>query len=274
MKTILRTYAHPVLGNGDDFSSQFDATGGIEVSEDKSNWIIGLRVAMSNPYLQELIDEGFAAYHLEVECGATFYRHSFNSREQTAQFTIPTTRLRGKVRLEAFIVALKPIEEYKPVEVHEDYGSRSFGIRTGEILGTGGSWSFFADTEFDPLRASANSFIKIERGPKPKGNIEAIHGPNEIIIQLPQEDYDRFQEVAGQQVVEDILHAAIVFPVLVEAVQFAQRQRGNDYNDRLLAILEQRNLMKVEPFIVAQQILQAPVSRALIKLQQIKETES
>src|SRR5690348_4867099 len=105
MRTILKTYSHPVLGNGDDFGSQFDVAYGIEVSEDKSDWVIGLKVAMGNKRLQELIDTGLAAYHLEVECGSTFYRQSFSTSEQTAQFNIPTTRLRGKVRLDAFIVA-------------------------------------------------------------------------------------------------------------------------------------------------------------------------
>ncbi len=273
MKTILRTYSHPVLGNGDDFSSKFDVAYGIEVSEDKSNWVIGLKVAMDNPRLQELIDTGFVAYHLEAECAGTFYRQSFDAREQTAQFAIPTTRLRGRVRLDTFIVALQPIPEYTPAQAHEDYGSRSYGISTGEILGVGGSWSFVADTEFDPLRASASSFIKIERGPKPKGYIVAEHGPSEITIRLPQEDYDRFQDIANEKLFEDVLHATIVFPVLVEAVQFAQKGH-NDRNDRLLAILEQRGMMKEDPFVAAQLILQAPVSRALAKLEQIKEVES
>lgn len=274
MKTILRTYSHPVLGNGDDFSSQFDVAYGVEVSEDKKDWIVGIKVAMNNERLQELIDTGLAAYHLEVECGSTFYRQSFHTNGQTAQFAIPTTRLRGKVQLEAYIVALQHIPEYRPTDSHEDYGSRTFDIATGDIIGVGGSWSFPADTEFDPLRASASSFIKIKRGSKPKGNIESMHSSNEIIIQLPQEDYDRFRELASQKSVADILHAAIVFPVLVEAVQYAQKKHGGDgYNDRLLAILEQRGLMKVDAFVAAQEILQSPVSRALSKLQQIKETE-
>lgn len=273
MRTILKTYSHPVLGNADDFKDRFDVAFGVEVSEDKSHWLVGTKITMDNPYLQKLIDTGFAAYHLEAECAGTFYRHSFVTNQQTAQFDIPATRLRGRVRLDIFIVATKKIDNYKPINVHEDYGERIYSIVPGEILGVGGSWTFVADTEFDPLRASANSFIKIERGPKPKGNIEAIHGPSEIIIRLPQKDYDMFLDVAGQKLVEDILHASIVFPVLVEAVQFAQKER-NDYNDRLRAILEQRGLVKEDPFVAAQQILQAPVSRALNKLQQIKEADS
>src|SRR3990167_4514455 len=168
MKTILRTYSHPVLGNGDDFINAFDVAYGIEVSEDKSDWIIGLKVAMDNEQIQRLIDSGLAAYHLEIECGSTFYRHSFDTNQQTAQFTIPTTRLRGKVKLDTYIVALQHIEEYQPSDVHEDYGNRAYKISTGDILGVGGSRTFIADTEFDPLRASASSFIKIERGPKAK----------------------------------------------------------------------------------------------------------
>lgn len=272
MRTILKTYSHPVLGNSDDFKSRFDVAYGIEVSEDKSQWIIGLKVSMDNKYLQELIDAGIAAYHLEVEGESTFYRQSFDTSEQIAQFTIPTTRLRGKVKLDTFLVALHPIPIYRPTETHEDYGDHRYEIKTGDIIGVGGSRSFIADTEFDPLRASASSFIKIERGPKSKGNMVASHGSSEIIIRLPQEDFDRFQEVAGQKLVADILHATIVFPVLVEAVQFAQKKH-NDSNDRLLAILEQRGLMKEDPFIVAQEILQSPVSRALSKLQMIREAE-
>lgn len=273
MKTILRTYTHPVIGNGDDFSSQFDAQFDVSVSEDRENWLICSKIEMSNSYLEELIHQGLAAYHIEVECANTFFRQSFSTREKVEEFSISTDRLRGKVRLEVFIVAMKSISHYAPTQIHSDYGTRTYDITVGEILGVGGNAAFVADTEFDPLRASANSFIKIERGPKAKGNMQVLHSQEEIIIRLPQEDYDRFQEVAGLKLVEDILHATIVFPVLLEAVQFAQKNH-NDRNDRLAAILEQRNLMNEEPFIVAQQILQAPVSRALAKIQQIKETVS
>lgn len=278
MKTLLKTYTHPVIGNGDDFMTEvdggrFDVMFTVQASEDKRSWLISFAASMTNTALNKLINTGFAAYHLEVECANTFYRESFQSRDQNAQFTIPADRLRGKVLLDISMVALQQIEEYQPADVHEDYGDKTFEISVGDILGIGGSKIFIADTEFDPLRASANSFIKIERGTKAKGNIEALHGPNEIIIRLPHEDYDRFQDVAGQTLIADILHAAIVFPVLLEAVQFAQR-RHNDHNDRLLAILEQRGLMHDEPFDAAQKILQAPVSRALLKLQEIKEANS
>lgn len=273
MKAMLKTYAHPVLGNGDDFSSIFDVSFDYATSEDRSEWIIGHKVAMSNPYIQHLIETGAAAYHLEVECPATFFRQAFNTAEQIAQFTLPATRLRGRVELESYIVALDALPDYCPAEMHEDYGDRAFNIKAGDILGVGGTWSFPAELDFDPLKASANSFIKIEKGPHKKGHIEAQHGSSEIIIRLPQDDYDKFQEVANEKLFEDILHATIVFPVLVEAVQIAQKPRGVDYNDRLRAILEHRNLMKEDPFIVAQTILQFPVSRSLGKLQLIKESE-
>jgi hypothetical protein len=265
MKTILRTYSHPVLGNSDDFSSEFDVSYNITVSEDKDNWLIGLKIDMNNPVLQRLISEGNAAYHIEVECRSTFYRWAFNTREQVQEFSIPTTRLRGKVQLDAFIVAMRPVPDYKPVDTHEDYGDRTYGIVTGEILGVGGTRTFVADTEFDPLRASANSFIKIERGPDAKGNMEIQNGQDEIIIRLPYEDYDKFQEMAGTKVVEDILHASIIFPVLVDAAWMVKKNR-NEQNERLRAIMEQRNLMNEEAYIVAQKILQAPVSRALLKI--------
>ncbi len=272
MKAVLKTYAHPVLGNGDDFSSQYDVSFGWNVSEDKTEWLIGHKVAMSNSYILDLIDTGRAAYHLEVECPATFFRQAFSTKEQIDQFSISTSRLRGRVDLVSYIVALAPLPQYSPDDMHDDYGSRTFSITEGDILGVGGSRTFVADTEFDPLKASANSFIKIEKGPQSKGQIIAQHGSDEIIIRLPQDDYDRFQEVAGEKLFEDILHATIVFPVLVEAVQLAKRKSGNpEYNDRLRAILEQRKLTQEDPFIVAQMILQSPVSRALNKLQEIKK---
>lgn len=273
MKSLLRTYNHPVLGNGDDFKSKFEVSGDISASEDKSSWLIAPKIQLENPYIQDLIDKGFAAYHMEVECPATFYRIAFDTFEVTDQFSVPASRLRGKVKVDTFIVALKEIPTYSPSDVHEDYGTRTYHVSVGEIIGVGGSWTFVADTEFDPLKASANSFIKIERGNKPKGNLQAIHGPAEIIIRLPQDDYDLLRELAGEQSVEDILHASIVFPVLLEAVKFAQNRRSNDGNDRLRAILEQRKLMDDEPLNVAQIILQAPVSRALSKLRAIKENE-
>jgi hypothetical protein len=273
MKSLLRTYSHPVLGNGDDFKSKFVVAGDISVSEDKSSWIIAPEIQLENASIQDLIDKGYVAYHMEVECPATFFRIGFDTFKITDQFSVSASRLRGKVKVDTFIVALKEIPEYSPLEVHEDYGSRTYHVSVGEIIGVGGSWTFVADTEFDPLKASANSFIKIERGDERKGNFQSIHGPAEIIIRLPQDDYDLLQEMAGEQSVEDILHATIVFPVLLEAVKFAQNRRSNDGNDRLRAILEQRNLMDDEPLNVAQIILQAPVSRALSKLRAIKENE-
>ena len=271
MKTLLKTYTHPVIGNSDDISGAFDVSFSVVTSEDKKDWLIDLSASIDNTEINRLISIGAVGYLLEVECPSTFYRGSFVTGNQKERITIPSNRLRGKVQMDVALVALIEIPDYTPSDQHPDYGNRSFAVSVGDILGDGGRGFFTADTEFDPLRAAASSFIKIRRGTAPKGNIEVAHGPEEIVIHLSKQDWQQFQEVSSQTTVSDILHSAIVFPVLIEAVQNAQKD-NKEANDRLKAILEQRNLMRQHPFDAAQEILRAPVSRALQRLFEIKES--
>ena len=88
-----------------------------------------------------------------------------------------------------------------------------------------------------------------------------------ITIELSKADWKSYLEVRGQKPAQGILHGAIVFPALVDAI-YKMRSGSSDYEGtnwygRLEAIMEARGLQEKDAFEAAQKILDNPATRSL-----------
>jgi hypothetical protein len=264
MKVNFKSYPHPVLGNEDDLGGYFSVEFHYELSKDE----VALNPCfnLKNQGLEVFIKDGLASYVTEVQCPASFFRASFASKKPINRFVVPAKLLREKVVVEFYICANEDIQNYKPSECHPDYAGASFDIEKGDILATGGSCSFIAEKDFDPLRPPVSSFMSITEGSHHEGPMEIDYESEKITIVLSKEDWKNYTDIRGQKVAEGILHSSIVLPVLIDAIH--RVQKGNsDYGDknwfgRLEAILDAKKILQKEPFESAQKILDNPMSRS------------
>ncbi len=221
--------------------------------------------SLKNGGIEELLKKEKASFTIEVECRSTFFRRSFSTRKLDDKMTIPSKMLRERVTVTFSICADQNIKGYRPTEPHSDYEGETFNIEAGEILAVGGQASFIAEKAFDPLRPPVSSFMSIMEGTQHEGPMQIDYETEKITIVLSKVDWRNYLEVRGQKPVQGILHSAIVFPALVDAIHKIQTSNSEYENanwyGRLTAILEAKRLDDKDPFEAAQKILDNPASR-------------
>lgn len=278
MSVELKSYPHPVLGNGDDLGGFFKVPDFVyELRKDEI--AINPTFTLKNKALEELISKGKASFVCRVESRSTFFRSSFSTRKNIDQFIFPAKFARDRVTAIFYICADENIEEYKPTDCNADYGKNpSFEVEKGDILAVGGYTNFLALKDFDPLRPPINSFFSIQPGSEMEGPMEVNYDAAKITVILSKEDWRRYAKVKNQTLIAGILHAAIVFPVLIDAVHKVQKHDSNYENyswfERLDEVLDKKGLREKEPILVAQKILDNPGTRSFNSIAALLETDN
>ncbi|MES2216602.1 MAG: hypothetical protein V4481_04885 [Patescibacteria group bacterium] len=274
MKINAKSYPHPVLGNGDDLGGLFKVELPYELS--RENITLNPTFLLKNTGIEELIKKGRASFIVEVECRSTFYRRSFSTAKPIEKFSIPAKHLRERVTVGFFICANEDLKKYCPTAPHADYEGAVFDVDAGDILATGGYSSFIAEKAFDPLRPPVSSFMSILEGSHHEGPMQVDYEAEKITIVLSKVDWKEYLGVRGQKPVQGILHSAIVFPALVDAIHKIQTA-GGDYENtnwygRLDAIMEAKGLQEKDPFEAAQKILDNPATRSFRGIETLTNT--
>ncbi len=265
MKVSIKSYPHPVLGNENDLGGYFKVDFKYELS--RKEVVLNPAFSLKNTAIEDLIKKGKASFVAETECRNTFFRTSFSSNEQIVRFAMPSRLVRERVTVGFYVCAEDDIKGYKPSECHPDYEGAEFDIEKGDVLAVGGSCSFIAEKNFDPLRPPVASFMSIVEGSQHEGPMEIDYESEKITIILSKADWKKYLDIREQKTAEGVLHASIVFPVLIDAVHQTQSGRG-DYENRnwfgrLEAIIDAKGLREKEPFEIAQKILENPAARSL-----------
>jgi hypothetical protein len=263
MKVNTKSYPHPVLGNGDDLGGFFKLELSYELG--RETVILNPLFALKNNGVEALLKKAWVSFVIEVECRSTFFRRSYSTRKLEEKIAIPAKMLRERVTVTFSICADRDIKGYRPTEPHADYEGEPFNIDAGGVLAVGGQASFIAEKAFDPLRPPVSSFMSIMEGTHHEGPMQIEYENEKITIVLSKTDWKNYLEVRGQKPVQGILHSAIVFPALVDAIHKVQTSsseyESTNWYGRLKAILEAKSLEDKDPFEAAQKILDNPASR-------------
>jgi hypothetical protein len=264
-------FPYPTLGHNNDIEGTITGECSYEFDEGSGNIIISLNLVLKNQEIQALIDDGRAAFGVDLECTATYYRQMFQTTDPNAKISIPDNLVRGKVDVTVFIFTLEAINFYLN-SFHEDYEDIHFNVPAGYYIGWWGSSSFIADKEFDPLQAPASSFIKVRRSSGLKGYLYADYGTEEIIIRLPDETWEKFNTIKPNKKLQPVIHSSLVLPILVEAITAINNDSKDiQKNDRLIIILKARNINTENPYVAAQKLLINPIDRSFESLNKLVE---
>lgn len=272
-------FPHPVVGLGDDLSGELRCnTPHFDFGVDNTTLSIdGLEV--TNPTIADMVRSQDAAFIARVGCGATYYREAFSAHGPVLEHVIPSAKLSGDVEIQVRVCALKRVDGYRPMGLHPDYGDRSFTVQAGDVLALGDEFTVRAEKQFDPLAADISSIMRVARGDREQGPFRVLFQSNQIRIELSREDYKRYG--LASHAAPGVIHAALVLPVLSEAIAHVQNPAEQDemmaeakWYHRLKAMLEARRIENDEtPLAAAQKLLDAPFSRALDNVLKAREDD-
>ena len=268
MKTNALSYPYPVIGNENDVEGRFVVSNFVRTS-DPDNMRFDFKYEVTNSTLSNLIADHKATFMAQVECSGTFYRKAFSSYDNAGSFTIGTNKLREKVTVRFYVCASTNLQDYLPEGSHPDYSGFGFDIEKGDVLAVGGSTSFIAEKTFDPLRAPVDSLFRIKPG-KHLTEAEPEFDQDKIVIVLPEDDYKLYLDAMVRKM-NDNIHATVVYPVLVEALNLMKFD-PSDYEsltwfERINQICIDNGYDRDDPLSAAQKILSNPVGRSFKQLE-------
>jgi len=264
------TFPHPVLRKNDD-----SVRGHIDISyqffDREDDYLIKIDFKFDNEDILNLIKNGKAEYSVEVICSNTLYRRVYVSRENSLEFNILKTDVKGKVEFESFILAKENIPKYKNKDAHPDYNDFIINIKQGDVLAYFGGDNFTAHINYKKLKAVASFMEVIE------GNKETVYvnlDSEKILIELPKEDYKLFKQDAISKEIRyvPVIHSSIVLNALLIAMynidEFSERLWAKALKYRL----ENEDEFKTIPFDndnipdIAQRLLGQPFTRLIEQL--------
>lgn len=255
-----KNFPYPVLGNRNDISGEFIPELTYTIKEDYVE--IKCKFKTTNDYIFNLIKNTRAKYFIEVECGSTFYRRLETTNNDDINIKIESNLLKEKVEVQFYICSVAKIENYHPEGTHSVFDNEIFNIEVGDILALGGTVDFIVAKEFDPLKAPISSIIRLVKSEsRNEGDIRVIYDNEKIIVELSKKDYEIYSQIKNNSI--EILHSALVLPILVDAIYEANK--GDDtlgvWVDKLKQICNERKINMDDPLSAAQIILNNPISR-------------
>ncbi|MFI3326954.1 MAG: hypothetical protein R3Y35_12410 [Clostridia bacterium] len=267
-----RLYPHPVLWeqNDDYQTSKFECE--ISLEREPHKFILNSEFILTNPELQNLIDNNQAEFIVHIESPASSFRIVEKSITKHKNITLKDENLLGKISLCPFIVAKEDITSFINADWNIDYDGVKFEIEKGTILAIGSQSSFKVDKEKDDLSNVSSIFTVYKKEIAEEMPMEIDLSENKIIIGLNINDYSNYSMYASDN--SNVINSFIIFPVLVFTFERI-KESFDEYKDcRWFRALEKMFLnysLKLDEDLIesrtsiglAQQVMKLPISNAL-----------
>ena len=225
MASLHKSFPFPILGNGDDIEGRFNVEFSYKLDPERT--LIKANFHLVHPTIQALINEGRARFLTEVGCSNTFYRQAFETDKTSMQEYLAADDLRDRVDVRFYIYAAVDMNDYYPEGLHPDLQGDPILVNQGDVLAYGGSTTFIADKNFDPLKSPATALIALKEKREADGPI-SISYEDKILIELPKDDYALYR---NNKTAAALLHCSLVLPALIDALHTMNSQEGENYKD-------------------------------------------
>ena len=129
------SFPHPVLGNEDDMTGEFNIS--VEVGRGDNRKIIfeNITINLTNLFIQEQIKNGNANSFIKIYCSSTLSTWIF---EGTDKFEINENDVINKAEIQVLIITKSEILKYADESFNPQYGSEIFSLNKNEVSGIAG----------------------------------------------------------------------------------------------------------------------------------------
>ena len=283
MAIVVGSYPHPVLGNQDDVSSKFELLN-VHFKPDVDDIEVSFRLSTDDPDLERILHSEEAELKTHWDCPSTM-QNGYLDLEVVRQHADGVTLkgwldqrdVRGDVRIDVFVVAVKEISEFSWKNQHLDYAQDRFDIRRGDILANGGYFRIKVGKLYDPMDPPLGSCFRITEDLSQKHEIKVSFDDDEqVVILMSHEMMNGFKELTYRP---DLQISLVILPALMETISFIQKNQSDDSEEDLSDktwFQTVSNLLnsidsETSPITIAQQLLGDVVTKVLTDLQHTED---
>lgn len=232
MRNQRMEYPHPVLNEyTDDYpGSEFRVELPSDPEDNGDDLIIHLRCHLACDGLSKMVDAGDAKVVVRLTCYRTSLRETFEaSLGKSVCIRIPKKDVAEALGLQAMIVAARAVDDFQLAEFNQDYfAGMVFHLRKGDILADVPELDIKLDTVLEKNMASIVWVYKDAQADRMKAYFPQMQDINRtdlgdyIRLMLPEHDYTKYENMRKKRYwknsTERIIQAALIFPVITEAV--------------------------------------------------------
>ena len=154
---------------------------------------------------------------------------------------------------------------------HEDYGTSTFNIASGDVVADAGELRFDSRKLYDPLEPPIGScFIFVADPNLRKGMEIRFDSQDKVVVRLPEDVFNELNLISSRP---ELQISLVVFPALMETLAFIRNNTLTDdenLDDRdwfraLWTMIEAHGGIGESPLRLAQKILANPIDNVLKK---------
>lgn len=262
-----KSFPYPVLRPGSDDYTECEFQGNVELKTDgdptKDNVSFVFKCITSSEDLTDLISAGKASYLGVISCRETYLRCSKLSKSPCFDIAIPAASLHGEVKINYLIVATEPMNEFRPVDINEEYGDIKFKVPKGGVLAQDEPHIYYFDRQlFKP--ASSMFDIAIREGIKENQWRLDLDG-DRVKILFSEKTKEKIDEARNSKLNRAVLINSVYFSAVLYCINVIQEDDG-EYNRKqwyqvFRKVSERKglDLDKGDPIMLAQELMDDPL---------------
>jgi len=221
---------YPVLGNGDDIvpSLPDDCISVSSPMVTKNDFTFHVILHFDNEDIRELIAQGKAEYACEITCPRTYLRRCVKSDKQYFDITLGRKEVFGRIDFDCYVIVKQPIKGYFNHMFNKDYDGATFDMEPGDILVAFPTATFNASLDYEKLDKAGALMVVMENKNEEDDKTWFDADDDKIIVYLPHDMFEQYQELGNDNEFNEMFHASIVFNALIYALSNYNEDQDKD----------------------------------------------
>lgn len=259
-----KAFPYPVLRPYcDDYVDvEFQTTVEFEVTKES---ILGrIAYAISSEELIDEIEKGNAMYVSIVSCRDTYFRSVLTSKEPRLEQFFEVGSLRGEVRVDPYIVAIKDIAEFKSQDINPEFAQEAFSFSPGDVMAQDETQVFYIERDLFKPMSSVVDLVQNES--LTDGEWRVGLEENHIQIEVSPQMKETIDNARNDKAKQVVLLNSLYFSAVTHALQILKDGADAYENQRWAQVITMKlhnfgwELKDHEAYLLAQRLMKHPLN--------------
>lgn len=260
-----KAFPYPVLRpHSDDYKeAEFQTNTFFNISNEKV--IASCRFDISSDEIGDEIEKENAEFVLVISCRDTYFQKVVSSKVRSFSQEFETGELRGEVRIDSYVVAVKEINKFASADINDEFGIGPFKFRVGDVMAQDETDVFYFDRDmFRPITAV---FELVKDDNLTDGIWKVAFDEEHIQIKVSPETKGSIDQARNSTKNRAVLINSIYFSAAMQAIQHLKdsedEHKSKKWGEVILnkAQNEGLDLEAEDAYYLTEKLLQEPLKR-------------
>lgn len=222
-----RGYPYPILNNATNYNCYKNSTYSLEYEseEDSNNFILkNVRLETNSEELKNMLDKNLVKAMIVIESSSTIFKYSEEISTKPKDIILPIGNLSGKVEISSIVYAIENLVGFSSNDFTEDFDSYKFNIEKYCPIAIDDGYVVKVEyDDFDDKKVSSIFSVVESYDPELK-HMKVINSDRKIKIELPEDEFKKFDALNGQSTFYNIFFSIIIIPALTTCLKDFQAE--------------------------------------------------